>query len=118
MTKLPPDDQQLQKFLRRHRPIPPQATPDLEEQLMSRIAIVRKPVRELQLWAIPSVIAAALLMAWSGYQALIISPDSANLEVFLENNWNYVVGEQPLNLQISNTLENDLMLGMNAIPTN
>ncbi len=33
MTQLPPDDKQLQEFLRKHRPTPPPAADDLEEQL-------------------------------------------------------------------------------------
>lgn len=102
MNKLPPDDQQLPEFLRQYRPIPPEATPDLEDQLMSKIVTARKPARKRQMWAVPSMIVAGLLMVFGGYYTLILASDSANLEAFLESNWNDVLGERTISLQSSN----------------
>jgi hypothetical protein len=132
MTQLPPDDKQWQEFLRKHRPTPPPAAANLEDQLMNAICVnsetgsqkgephfpnvtSRKPVRIWRLWAVPSVIAAGLLMALTSSRLLIFSPDSSNasLEAFLETNWNEVVGDTSTNSS-SNSVQADLILEVNA----
>lgn len=132
MTQLPPDDKQLQEFLRKHCPTPPPAADDLEEQLMKAIAQQTgdrqanlantsqntkfvKPNRIRRMWTGRSAIAAGLLMAMSGYHILMLSTDtarSANLDAFMENNWNEVVGDRPASLH--NTTPLDWMLEVNT----
>lgn len=93
MTQLPPDDHQWKEFLRQNCPVPPPASPELEDRLMQ--AIEKSPIHR-RLWAVPPALAAGLLMAWSGYRTMIPLPASSNsatLEAFLENNWNSVVGD-------------------------
>lgn len=115
MTQLSSDDQKLQAFLRQHRPVPPPASPELEEQLMQAIAFdakttvdkqtnlalakSQKPNQARLLWLIPSTIAASLLIIWSSSHLLIPAPELANasLESFLETNWNDVTGETTIN---------------------
>lgn len=124
MTKLSSDEQKLQAFMRQHRPVPPPASPDLEEQLMQAIAFnsnttVNKPInlaiaksqkpnRVRQRWLIPSTIAAGLLITWSSTRLLIPTSELANasLEAFLETNWNDVIGETAVNPALNN-LQND-----------
>ncbi len=116
MTRLPPDDKQWQDFLRQHCPEPPAATADLEEQLMKAIEKSQLPQVNRRLWAIPPAIVAGLLMMWSGYRGLVFFPEpsnSASLEIFLENNWNGVVGETPPRTH-SNTTEVDWVLLANT----
>lgn len=132
MTQLPPDDKQWQEFLRKHRPTPPPAAANLENQLMNAICVnsktgsqkgeqhfpnvtSRKSVRIWRLWAVPSVIAAGLLMALTSSRLFILSPDSSNasLEAFLETNWNEVVGDTSTSSS-SNSVQADLILEVNA----
>ena len=132
MTQLPPDDKQLQEFLRKHRPTPPPAADGLEEQLMKAIAQQTgdrqanlatnahntkfvKPNRIRQMWTGRSAIAAGLLIAMSGYHILRISTDtasSASLDAFMESNWNEVVGDRPASSH--NTTPLDWMLEVNT----
>ncbi|NET57627.1 MAG: hypothetical protein F6K47_16140 [Symploca sp. SIO2E6] len=116
MTQLPPDDQQWQDFLRQHRPEPPAAKADLEEQLMQAIEQSQPPELNRRFWAVPPVIVAGLLMLWSGYRALVFLPEPSNaasLETFMENNWNGVVGETSVRTY-SNTTEEDWVLLANT----
>lgn len=112
MTQLPPDDKRWQEFLRQNRPTPPPGADDVEERLMNAIEKSQQPERSRQLWALPPVLAAGLLMAWSGYRTLSALPEPStdtSVEAFLENNWNGVVGETPTSLQ-SNSLQTEWML--------
>jgi hypothetical protein len=130
MSKLPSNDQQLQVFLRKYRPEPPPPLPDLEEQLMLAISCTSKTTAHNQvnlsltktpkkiwctLWLIPSTIAVGLLISWSSIQLLIPSPElaNANLESFIETNWNDVTGDPPANPM--NNLQTDWMLQTNSI---
>ena len=116
MTRLPPDDKAWQEFLRQHRPEPPAAPADLEEQLMKAVEKSQPPELNQQIWAVPPAIVAGLLMLWSGYRALVFFPEpanSANLEIFLENNWNGVVGETSVRTH-NNTTEVDWVLLANT----
>ncbi|MBD1805995.1 hypothetical protein H6F98_11090 [Microcoleus sp. FACHB-SPT15] len=117
MTQCPDDEKQWQEFLRQHRSTPPPAKADLEEQLMNAVEKSQSPVSR-QLWAVPPVIAASLLMAWSGYRTLIPFPElsnSASLEAFLENNWEGVVGETSTYSQSNNT-QTDWMVYAKTAP--
>lgn len=125
MTKLPSDDQEFQVFLHQHRPVPPPAPPELEKQLMIAITLnntptnkqynlaivkTKKPNRVKQFWVIPSTIAAGLLATWSSSHLLLPATElaNANLESFLETNWNDVTGDTAANL--TNNLQNDWIL--------
>jgi hypothetical protein len=136
MIHLPSDDQKLQAFLRQHRPVPPPAQPDLEEQFMQlitpkaiafnpntthkqtnlAIAKPKKLNRIRQLWLIPSTIAAGLLITWSSSRLLLPTTElaNANLESFLETNWNDVIGDTATN-PASNNLQNDWILETHPI---
>lgn len=118
MTKLPPDDQRWQDFLRRNCPTPPPESDDLEEQLISEIQKQDLSLQGRRLWAVPPVIAAGLLMAWSGYRTLTpsveLSNSSTRLEAFLENNWNYVVGETSPNSPMNSTSDEWMLLANTA----
>ncbi|NER19788.1 MAG: hypothetical protein F6J86_25450 [Symploca sp. SIO1B1] len=114
MTRLPSDDRQWQDFLRQHCPEPPAAKADLEEQLMRAIEKSPPPELNQRFWA-PAIVA-GLLMVWSSYRALVFLPEpsnSANLEIFLENSWNGVVGEASTKTY-SNTTEEDWVLLANT----
>lgn len=130
MNKLLSDDQ-LQTFMRQHRPVPPPPAPDLEEQLMNAIACnsqatdfnqlnlaIAKPHRtkRLQSWYIPSTIVAGLLITLSSFHLLIYSKElaNANLEFFLETNWNDVTGD-PTSNPGSNNSQTDWMLQTSSI---
>ncbi len=95
MTPLPPDDE-LQAFLRQYRPTPPPALPELEEQLMIAIASgphPQQPVRVGRRWAIPSAIAAGLLvLSTSRLLMPSLELSNASTEAFLESNWNDLIG--------------------------
>ncbi|NEQ23364.1 MAG: hypothetical protein F6K28_30265 [Microcoleus sp. SIO2G3] len=117
MTQFPDDEKQWQEFLRQHRSTPPPAKADLEEQLMNAVEKSQSPVSR-RLWTVPPVIAAGLLMAWSGYRTLIPFPElsnSASLEAFLENNWEGVVGETSTYSQSNNT-QTDWMVYAKTAP--
>lgn len=102
MTPLPEEEKEWLAFLRENRPTPAAKANDLEEQLMKAIATSSQQVKTRKMWLVPSAIAASLLMTLSGYFFLNLShnsPNYASLETFLENNWNEVVGEVPVNSQ-------------------
>lgn len=119
MTQLPPsDDKPWQEFLRQHRPPPPPPAADVEERLMNAIEKAQLPVLDRRLWAVPPAIAAGLLMAWSGYRALIPLPEpasAASLETFLEDNWNGVMGEVSVSPQ-SNSPQVEWVVLANTAP--
>lgn len=90
-----PHDQPLVHFLQRHRPIPPQAPPALEEQLIACLPrqglAPKKAPRRLLAWGLPLTAAASVLIG-----ALILPPSwrtaqqtatPAELEAFLLESW-------------------------------
>lgn len=118
MTQLPEDEKEWLAFLRENHPTPPPAANDLEEQLMKAIATSGQQVQNRRMWIVTSAIAAGLLMTWSSHYFLNIShnsPNYASLEIFLEHNWNEVVGEVPANSQSNNSQE-DWILEENTAP--
>jgi hypothetical protein len=83
---LPADDDRLVDFLRRHRPVPPTAPPELEDRIMAALEPPPLAVRPVprdrpwpQRWAIPALAASALL-AWGGW-ATLRSPRSPATEI-------------------------------------
>ncbi|HEY9672362.1 MAG TPA: hypothetical protein V6D11_13020 [Waterburya sp.] len=117
MTELPPDDQQWQEFLRKHRPTPPPEPPDREEQLFKAMEESPQPVSVQRLWAWPPALIAGLLMVLSSYRVLIPSPEpthSTTLEAFVQDNWNEVVGETSPSIQSNPIVQVDWQLEANA----
>ena len=102
MNQFPNDDEKLVAFVRQNRPVPPPAAANFEEQLLE--GIDRQPIPSQQprhrvFWAIPSAVAAGLLLAWGGYRLLNPATNTAELEVFLVNSWNGAIGETSLTSQ-------------------
>lgn len=116
MTPLPPDDREWQEFLHKHRPIPPPAEFDLEDQLMKAVEKSPQPNLSQRLLPWPPALIAGLLMLLSGYRLLITAPESsrANVETFLQDNWNEVVGDTSPQLQSHDVVQVDWRLEMNG----
>jgi hypothetical protein len=97
MAHLPDDDRALIAFLKHYRPIPPPALEDREQQLMDAIAqapLTPVPSKCLKpiVWAIPSAIAASLLLVWGASRHFSPTPQFAAqndpaLEAFLVDSW-------------------------------
>ena len=116
-----PEENRLVDFLRQNRSSVPPAAPDLEERLMSKIQAIspvgtpagsrrslqRRVGRLRRLWIASPAIAAGLLIAWASQRALLPSQPNAaevaNLETFIENNWDGVVGNNEINSGVPNT---------------
>lgn len=123
MTKFSNDDKNLVNFLRQHRPEVPPAATDLEQQILQNVETLhlhqwgdvcdktkrlrdRRPTslptsleRRRPLWLVPSAVAASLVAAVVGYQALIPPPPNAaelaKLERFMETNWQGAISTSP-----------------------
>lgn len=88
---LPPnqDDDLLVDFLRRHRPEPPSAAPDLEAQIMAELAPLT--VRR-QRWSMPALAAAALLLggSWVAWRSTVPGWQTAStstVDDFVVDTW-------------------------------
>lgn len=117
MTQLPPDDRQWQEFLRKHRPMPPPTDADLEEQLMEAVEQSSHSgiAHSLRVW--PPALVAGLLMVLGSYRLLIPAPEPANaiqVEAFLQDNWNQVVGDTPPHSHNNPVVQVDWRLEANA----
>ncbi|BAY31842.1 hypothetical protein NIES2107_37280 [Nostoc carneum NIES-2107] len=99
MTQFPDDEQNLVNFLRQHRPPVPPAAPDLEQQILQQVqTFAVKPQRHLpRLWLVPPAIAASLVAAVVSYKVFAPAKPSAaelaNLEAFIDSNWQGTVSE-------------------------
>jgi hypothetical protein len=95
-------------FLRQHQPSVPAAPIVLEDQIMQAIALPRQRVAPQQptrwehlwtqwrrSWAVPSAVAASVLMAWGGYRLTLPAQPSAaelaQLQTFMESSWDGAV---------------------------
>lgn len=89
----PEEDQDLVSFLRRNRPQPPPAAPNLEFQILQALP----PRRPFRPWIGAGVIAAGLLGAVISYRLIDSTPDRAAIEAFMESTWSTTVnGTQDL----------------------
>jgi hypothetical protein len=99
---LPPDDDELVRFLRNHSPTPHPPAPDLEDRILAVLPSIPQetapthlqplPKRRSRPWLIPSAIAASLLAGVISYRSLAPanqpSPaEIAALEDFIETSW-------------------------------
>jgi hypothetical protein len=99
------DDALLVTFLRQHRPQIPGAAPGLEDQIMQAVATPsRRSAPRTQRpsqswwrtsWAMPTAMAASVLVSWVGYRLSIPAQPSAaelaQLESFMESGWDGTV---------------------------
>lgn len=95
----PHDDNRnnLVSFLRQNQPIPPQAHPDLERQLMESLE-PRKSSNKRYFksgWTIPSAIATGFLFTSVSFSVRTprIALEPKDLENFLVKNWQNTLGE-------------------------
>ena len=117
MTQLPPDDRRWQEALRKYRPVPPPATPSLEEKLMQAVEKSPQPCIERRLWGWPPALIAGLVMILSSYRLLNPVPESsqsASVESFLQDNWNEVVADPYPNIHNNNVVQVDWRLEASA----
>jgi hypothetical protein len=116
MTPLPPEDEEWQEFLHKHRPIPPPAPFDLEDQLMKAVEKSPQPSINQRLLPCPPALIAGLLMLLSSYRLLIAAPESsrANVETFLQDSWNEVVGDTSPQLQTHDVVQVNWQLETNG----
>lgn len=98
MTQFPRDDQPLVYFLRQYRPASPKASVHLESQIMTEVLQWREMTkRRVPLWLVSSGVVVSGLLSWISYQMWVpVSPspaELANLEMFLQGNWESVISE-------------------------
>ncbi len=81
------DDQELVNFLKQNQPIPPPSAHDLEQRIVMSVA----PRRLRHLWLVPTAIAATVIAAIFGYQALQPAQQTAqqttDVEEFIASSW-------------------------------
>jgi len=86
----PPDDDRLVDFVRRHRPAPPPAAPELESQLMAAVEHAQhRPGRPRRRWAAPAL-AASLLLAggtWVTWRLATPRWQTAAVDEFVTDVW-------------------------------
>ncbi|MDX2098090.1 MAG: hypothetical protein SFW36_09970 [Leptolyngbyaceae cyanobacterium bins.59] len=117
MTQFPDDDLPLTAFLRQNRSTVPPAAIDFEDRLMATIAAPqpiqqpRSQWRQQLRWAVPTTIAASLLIAIGSYQWMTpktpTEADLAKLEAFMQNSWEGSVpntsGTETLSLEMTHS---------------
>jgi hypothetical protein len=102
MTRPPEDDQDLVHFLRHHRPNPPPARPDLEDDILASLP----PRRRRRRWIVPSALAASVIGAIVTHQVwqsrTLEVTDTAALETYMENNWSTTIeGSSDVSYEVS-----------------
>ncbi|MEH2437479.1 MAG: hypothetical protein V7K25_25170 [Nostoc sp.] len=113
MTKFPKDDPDLINFLSQHCPEVPPASPDLEQQILQQVkARPQAPLRHYpKLRLVLPALAAGLVAVIVGYRALIPPQPSAaelaELETFIESNWQATASSKHLESDIWHLTELD-----------
>ena len=128
---LPDEDRDLVDFIKRHRPLPSEASSYLETQIMA--SIEREPQGSTTtkkklgiLWAIPGTIAMGLVITWNGQRLSETTPQFARdieaLESFLITNWEATIDEsyfsvttEPELYQLLSTVESPQVISTNAL---
>lgn len=122
MTPLPNDDEHLIAFLKQYRPVPPAPASDREEKLMAIIERHTPPPTRQFYWQarLAFLTLAGVLVGWGSLSWLAPSPDTAELEGFLVNNWDGVI-EEPSAAPLTNHFDPDWLsfteLETNSSPT-
>ena len=118
------DDEKLIAFLKQYRPLPPSLATNLEDKLIQKIQQEpRLSNRKFPwlFWAIPSAIAASLLLVWGGSRWGQTSPqiavNSHEIEGFIVETWEGSMEENSLNSSHA-TLLSDLLLMNDFQPNN
>ena len=120
---LPPDNDRVVTFLRRHRPVPPTASQDLEDQIMAVVqseGLTTKGRRgKHHRWALPAL-AASLLLTWGGWVTFgsLTQPEAemTEVETFLANTWYQATyGDEAVRLAFDTT-EPDWLFSVYATP--
>ena len=91
MSPFSHDDEDLSRFLRRHRAHLPEASPDLEDRIVRSLPKRSHFSRPVVLFA--ASIAACAIGLIIAQPARSPTPDTANLEAFVENNWSTAIDE-------------------------
>jgi hypothetical protein len=98
MNKLPDENEQLRRFLQEYRPLPPEASPNLEQKLLTGLNSRKK--NNNYRWILIAI-ASSCLATWVGYHnfkpALNYSAvDREELETFLIDSW-----DETLEMEVS-----------------
>ena len=123
MSRIPQNRYPWVDFIKQHQPQPPAAPADLEARLMQAVETemrVAKPrpiplrPRRISFWAIPSAIAASLLVAFTGYRTFIVASSPSdeeltNLSAFMESSWDGTMESSSSNSDLA--LASDWLLG-------
>jgi hypothetical protein len=109
MNKIYNDDQNLVKFVKQNRPLPPSNNHFVETQLMNIISKENQHSSRLNhslFWVVPSAIATGLLLMSGSVIKNNLSPqiahESENLETFMVNSWQGSLSESIDNQQFYN----------------
>lgn len=90
MSLFPQDDEDLVQFLRRHRPEPPDAAPDLEARILRSLPPRRSWRDSARVITIASSIAACFLGVIIARQVQAPTHDPTAIEAYLESSWSTV----------------------------
>lgn len=121
MTQIQNNEQEnLIKFMKQNRPLPPSTNQKIEQQLMKVIKKEKKKYcfsKNLWFWLFPSGIVVGLLLIWGGLMQNNLSPKIANkteeMESFMVNTWQEAMGEKIDNQQLDNYESSWLLLAEN-----
>lgn len=89
MKPFPEDDEDLSRFLQRHRSTPPPAAPDLEDRIIQSLPRRSSIFRPVVLFA--TGMAACFVGVMIAQPVRSPSVDAQALEAFMESNWSGVV---------------------------
>lgn len=117
----PSQDDRLVTFLRSHRPLPPPAKVDVENQIMAAIqseSTIASQAKSARLgrrqWAIPAL-AASLLLGWGSWATLrsptLPTSTSSDLDTFITDTWySATYGDDTVRLALDTTQPDWLFL--------
>ncbi|MDY7023047.1 MAG: hypothetical protein SWJ54_17130 [Cyanobacteriota bacterium] len=100
-----PNDDPLIHFLKQHRSIPPEASPDLEDRILAALDSDQEQLQDsistagsLVSWKwVSSLIAAGFTIVWIAHRTLLSSPvsptEQSQLEGFIESSWDGAMQE-------------------------
>jgi hypothetical protein len=117
MTQIQNNEQEnLIKFMKNNRPLPPRNHYKLEEELMIIInnKSQKKSSKNLLFWLIPSLLTGVLFLTWgnlnNNQNSLKIANNNQEIESFMVNTWEEAIGENVHNQQLANSEDDWLLL--------